>query len=228
MQFRINELVEASRTELLAFHEAIQHQRPIEERGQPIVPYRFSSLLALLQTFRDTLRGALGKNFDFSRLSTGIKHADLLRDLRNSLVHDGYQPVALWADGRYYLPANLKRFDQFGKPLLIDAPVLDVETLALEYASCYCDRLAELLEALSPDKKLHGPPRSYEWFQAAWSHPVLKKFQSMEMPSREDWPKPSESDPAPLDLAAARLRDISRLCASRLNELKRLPDIPFS
>ncbi|HCF2593181.1 hypothetical protein MNU23_28655 [Pseudomonas aeruginosa] len=227
MNFRVSELIEASRAELLTFYEAIRAQSPAECMEKGIVPYRFSSLLALLQTFRDALRGALGKDFDFSPLDDDVPHASLFRQLRNALVHDGYQPIALWVEGRYYLPANFTRQDHRGKPVNVNAPEHDVETLALEYSEAYCTRLASLLDALSADKKLRGPQRSYEWFRAAWSHPVLAKFKSIEMPSRAEWPVHPESAPAPLDLAEIRLRDISRLCAARLEELRALPDVPF-
>ncbi|MCE5984850.1 hypothetical protein [Pseudomonas sp. LF19] len=225
--FRTTELIEASRRELSIFHKAIASRTPTAFANSGIVPYRFSSLLALIQTFRDALPQALGQEVEISLSSDDIPHASLIRQLRNALVHDGYQPITLWAEGRYYLPANFIRHDQKARPVKIDAPALDVETLSLQYFEKYCAQLSCTLKKLPIKIKLRGPQRSYDWFKAAWTHPVLIKFQNVEMPSRADWPEHPETEPAPLDLAATTLLEISQLCTARLKEPENLPDIPF-
>ncbi|WP_455927051.1 hypothetical protein [Pseudomonas capeferrum] len=225
MKFRISELISASQVELAAFYHSIQNGTSNGGGGTQVFQYRFSSLLALLQTFRDALPHAVGADIDMSPLSFDIPHTALMFQLRNSYVHDGYQPVGLWVDGRYYFPVNFIRRDQKNKIIKVNVSTLDVETLALEYSEVYCRRLAELLESLPSSKKLQKV--SYftkEWFQAALQHPAMQKLKGViEPPSFSGLP----TGPASLDLAAVELRGISQLCTERLQELKTLPDIPF-
>lgn len=224
MQFRLNELIDSSRSEILSAQNKTASGE--DDEKNTIFQYRFTSFLALLQTFRDALKGALGKDFDFSNIEQNIKHGDLMRKLRNTLVHDGFQPIGLWLDGRFYLPVNFKRKDSAGRYIFVDAPDQDVETLALEYAHSYCIRLAEFLEQLRPNEKLRGAQLNRDWFQAAWAHPALRKIPTIEMPSQDQWPEPNPTPP--LDIAAIKLRSIGDLCTARLEELKTLPEIPFN
>lgn len=187
MYFRMSELIFSSREELKNFHDSIEKKSLPDEKKQSTVNYRFSSVLALIQTFRDAIKGALGEGFNLSSLEANVKHGELFRKLRNALVHDGYQPLGLWADGRYYIAANFKRVDQWGKTQFIDAPPDDIETLTLEFAKSYCTNLAKILEDLPAAEKLSGHKFSYEWMQAAWSHPSTEKFKSADFPTKERW-----------------------------------------
>lgn len=228
MKFRLTELIDASREEIERTRRSIEHGESYDETKVHVLPYRFSSVLALLQTFRDTLIGALGKGFDFALLDADVPHADLFRKLRNALVHDGYRPVGLWSDGRYFLPVNVLRKDQRGQPVIIESPAEDVETLCLQFAQEYSLRVASMIEKLPPNEKLHGAQLSYDWFQAARLHPSVAHVRTLtELPSREDWPQPAADDPTPLDVATSLLRETSIQCAARLSELKLLPTFPF-
>ena len=227
MKFRLQELIQACRAELSIFDDSLTTGKEPERAKETVVFYRFSSFLAILQTFRDALYKALGEEVDLSSLSQGVPHSELLFQLRNALVHDGYQPVSLWVDGRYYLPVGFKRPGQGKKIVRVSAPSVDIETLVLEYASVYCEHLAFLLEALPVDSKFSGPRRSYEWFKEAWEHPALLKIQGLASPSYAEWSVHNVVDQVPLDMAVYKLRDISKMCAERLEELKDLPEVPF-
>ncbi|MBW3507916.1 hypothetical protein [Janthinobacterium sp. NKUCC06_STL] len=231
MKFRLTELIEASSREIALYQLAMESGRPSEEANEPrenVFAYRFGSLIALLQTFRDALIGALGKTADISSLEIDVPHAELFRNLRNALVHDGYQPLNLWVEGRYYFPVNIRRTGMGGKVVLIDAPAEDIETLALQYVSGYGLRLAILLETLPPQQRLQGPQRDYDWFQAASKHPAVEKMKiMMELPSRDKWPVPPTDERHPIDVAASQLRELIKTCETRLSTLDLLRTYPF-
>ncbi len=227
MKFRLVELIDSCRKSIAEIPREGQAGTASSDDKDSIVRYRFSSLVALLQTFRDALPRAIGKDVNIKEKIGDVPHATLLRQLRNSLVHEGYQPFGLWVDGQYYMGTNYIANDQRGRAIQVDAPEVDVETLALEYSAVYCVRLAKLLEELPKDKKLKGPPRSYEWFEATFAHPAVKKFSGFSMPSRSEVPPHPEGEPAALDVAIKYLREIAAMCNARLEELRALPSIPF-
>ncbi|WP_139220330.1 hypothetical protein [Pseudomonas sp. NFPP28] len=227
MSFRLNELIDASRSEISKFNRSIHLKGQVEDEQTDVVAYRFGSFLALLQTFRDALNKAVGEDIDQDSLFEGVPHASFLFQLRNALVHDGYQAVSLWVDGRYYFPVNIKR-QGFGKKIIyIDAPVVDVETLTLQYALIYSQRLAALIDKLPAEQKLKGCQRSGDWYRAAFSHSEVKRLLGDNVLGEADFSFVSEPLPVPLDLAVGRLREITKTCADRLDELERLSPIPF-
>lgn len=228
MEFRIKELIDGSRAELEVVYKAASTRRPLESESQGVVIYRFSSFLALLQTFRDALTHAVGEGVDLSTLSRDVPHSDFLFKLRNAHVHDGYQPIALWVDGRYYFPVSFARRGQGGRSIKVDAPVCDIETLALQYAEVYCGRLAKILEDLPEVKKLKGLLRTYEWYQAATMHPALMKFAGFNISSRTDFDRNHDCKVGPLDMAVEQLRKTAGICTIRLRELENLPNIPYT
>jgi hypothetical protein len=168
---------------------------------------------------------------DSPDIEDGVCHSDLFRKLRNAIVHDGYQPINAWADGRYYLPVNVKRTAKLrGKDVEVDiiAPDEDVETLCLQFAASYCEKLSVKIDGLAPAQKLRGLERSPEWFAAASNHPALRPFLDSVHPSRrEDKRDPNVVLPVPLDQAVVKLRETMDLCLARLDELKSIPKYPF-
>lgn len=227
MSFRLCELVAASRLVLSKFHESVEKGKPNETEDDEYLKYRFSSVLALLQTFRDVISKAIGREINTKLSECEIPHSKLLRQLRNSLVHDAYQPLGLWVDGRYYIATNYIARDQRDRAIHVDAPASDVETLVLEYSGAYCSQLAKFIRELPLEERLKGPPRNYEWFQSTWSHPAIQKTTGVKFPSREEvsaWP---DSEPRALDVAVTILEGVSVFCTARLEELTLLPDVPF-
>jgi hypothetical protein len=232
LKFRMSELIEASRTEIEHFQNSMSPMSISldKKRPQP-VPYRFSSVLAMLQTFRDALIGASVITKGSSDIEDGVHHADLFRDLRNAIVHDGYRPISAWVDGRYYLPVNVKRISKRGNKEVeveIIAPAEDVETLCLQFAASYCEKLAARLDGLPVDQKLSGWEFSQDWLAAAGNHPAIKPRLAMIDPSRhEDVRTPNAELPTPLHDATIKLREIADLCRTRLHELESLAVYPF-
>ena len=228
MSFRLNELIDASRSEISRFHKSIYLKGQVEEERTGLVAYRFGSFIALLQTFRDALDKAVGEDIDRESLVEGVPHASFLFQLRNALVHDGYQAVSLWVDGRYYFPVNIKRKGFGNKIIYIDAPVVDVETLTLQYALVYSQRLAALIDSLPVEQKLKGCQQGADWYRAAFSHSEVKRLLGDNAINEADLSFISEPLPVPLDLTVGHLREITKICADRLEELDQLTVVPFS
>ncbi|MFM9438147.1 hypothetical protein ACFDR9_005250 [Janthinobacterium sp. CG_23.3] len=232
LKFRMSELIEESLNEIKHFQNSMPPMSISldEKRPQP-VPYRFSSVLAMLQTFRDALIGAGVITKGSSDIEDGVHHADLFRKLRNAIVHDGYRPISAWVEGRYYLPVNVKRSSKRGNKEVeveIIAPAEDVETLCLQFAASYCETLAARLDGLPVDQKLRGLEFSRDWFAAAGNHPAIKPLLEMIDPSRhEDLRTANAELPTPLHDATIKLREIADLCRTRLHELESLPVYPF-
>ena len=223
LEFRMRELIQASRLDIELFEKSVSAGEPIEGPKPKTFPFRFNSVLALLQTFRDTLTKALDlKKKDIPSLDEGVKHAELFRKLRNLVVHDGYQPLGMWAYGRYYLPVSIKRKDQFGDHVFIEAQAKDVETLCLEYALSFSSALCKRLNELPADQKLNGYQYSPDWILAASTHPAVKDDPALKnLPVISDWP--AYTSPPPFEKAAQKLSEVADLCLSRLNELVPVP-----
>lgn len=227
MNFRLSELIDASRSEISQFYESVHLKEEVEKEQSEVMVYRFGSFISLLQTFRDALVKAVGEDVDQASLVSGVPHAHFLFLLRNALVHDGYQAVSLWVDGRHYFPVSIKRQGLGGKVIYIDAPAVDVETLTLQYALVYSQRLVALIENLPAERKLKGRRQSVDWYKAAFSHSEVKRLLGADVPSEDDLSFVSEPLPVPLDMAVRSLREITRVCNDRLQELDNLPLVPF-
>lgn len=227
MSFRLKELIDASRSEISNFHTPNHLKGQAEGEQTGIVAYRFGSFIALLQTFRDALGKVVGQDIDRESLVEGVPHASFLFQLRNALVHDGYQAVSLWVDGRYYFPVNIKRQGLGNKFIYIDTPVVDVETIALQYALVYSQRLATLIDNLPVEQKLKGNRENADWYRAALSHAEVKRLLGDNGISEADFSFVTEPLPVPLDLAVGCLRKINKTCADRLEELDGIPIVPF-
>jgi len=232
LKFRMNELIEASVTEIKHFQNSMPPMSiPLDEKRPEPLPYRFSSVLAMLQTFKDALIGAKVIEKGSSDIEDEVHHADLFRKLRNAIVHDGYRPISAWVQGRYYLPVNLKRMSIRGNKEVeveIIAPAEDVETLCLQFAASYCETLASRLDIFPIDQKVRGLQFSEDWFAAAKAHPAIKPhFEKTDSSKHGDLRAPNDEVPTPLNDATITLREISNLCRTRLHELQSLSAYPF-
>lgn len=233
LKFRMNELIAASQAEITHFQNSMPPLSiSLDEKRPRPVSYRFSSVLAMLQTFKDALIGAGVITKGASDIEDGVHHADLFRKLRNAIVHDGYRPISLWADGRYYLPVNVKRiYKQGNKETVVEiiAPDEDVETLCLQFAASYCDALVGRLGALPAEQKLRGWEFNQDWFAAAKNHPTVRPHLAKIDPCKiRDLRTSDDEMPTPLDDAVFKLKEIADFCRARLRELESMPIYPFS
>lgn len=224
LRFRLNELSAASKVSIDAFQRSIIERTTNDDvASSMVVRYRFSSAIGLLQTLKDVLATAIS-GFSWSAFVSQLSQAETVQNLRNAMVHDGQQPVALWADGQCYIAVNISRPGLGKKVHEICAPADDVETLTLRFFGDFAERLHSMLIHLPESQKHFGPPLPREWFEAAMKHPSLKRFQ-LELPPPTD--VASANGKRPLDACQEVLGVIAAECRARLVEISQLPVMPF-
>ncbi|MFT4503208.1 hypothetical protein [Caballeronia sp. 15711] len=178
LRFRLNELQDASKASIAAFHKSLTSRTTVDDRPlNTLVRYRFSSAIGMTQTLKDVLETAIPR-FSWVTFVADIPHAETLQSLRNAVTHDGQYAVTLWADGQWYLAVNVSRPGRGKKIHEILAPAEDVEKLALSFFEDVANRLHALIGNLQASGKLSGPVLPGEWFEAATRHPALKRFHS--------------------------------------------------
>ena len=216
LHFRLDELIQASKASIDAFNESVRTQKATEKSPGNVFRYRLTSLIALVQTYKDLIKEAeLG--FSWGSLIADVAHADLMQRMRNSLVHDGYRLIALWAEGKFYVAANILRKGMRGELVEIEAPAQDAEMLCLEYVRSFSAALSARLRELSESAKLKGPYYDYDWFAAAMQHPAVGEFRQP-MPSREEYAKLKTDESSPLDIAVGVLTAVHDVCETRIKE----------
>ncbi|SDC62187.1 hypothetical protein SAMN05216345_10336 [Cupriavidus sp. YR651] len=216
LHFRLDELIQASKASIDAFKESIRTQKPTEKSPGNVFQYRLTSLIALVQTYKDLIKEA-GLGFSWGSLIADVAHADLMQRMRNSLVHDGYRLIALWAEGKFYVAVNIRRKGMRGEAVEIEAPEQDAEMLCLEYVRSFSAELSARLRELPESAKLKGPYYDYDWFAAAMLHPAIGEFRQP-MPSREEYAKLKTDESSPLDIAVGVLTAVRDVCEARMKE----------
>ncbi|WP_454753908.1 hypothetical protein [Cupriavidus necator] len=224
LHFRLAELVEASKASIDEFNESIRAGKAAEKPPGSLFQYRFTSLIALVQTYKDLIKEAK-LDFSWGSLIENVAHADLMQNMRNSLVHDGYRLIALWAEGKFYVAVNIRRKGPRDKLVEMEAPAQDIETLCLEYVRSFSAELSTRLRELPESAKLKGPYYDYDWFAAAMQHPVLGQYRQP-LPGREEYAKLKIDNSSPLDAATTVLAAVHDVCESRMKERLQPPSSP--
>ncbi len=226
LAFRVGELVDVSKATIAAFHQAVRQRRDVtDEKFGRLMQYRFTSLIALAQTFKDMLGRAID-GFNWDALVDDVDHAAVVQSMRNAIVHDGYPILSLYADGRYYFGVSFRRRGQGQKMVDIEVPTRDVEAFSLEYVRSLSATLSNHLRQLPKSSKLKGPQFDYDWFAGAIKHPAISRF-GVTLPSRQEYANLDLKNPPPLDAAADILDSVASVCSSRLEELSKLPVVPY-
>lgn len=226
LAFRVGELIDVSKAAIGAFQQQVRERCDVtNEKYGKVLQYRFTSLIALAQTFKDVLERAITL-FDWDALVKDVEHAARVQSMRNAIVHDGYPMLSLYADGRYYFGVSVRRRGQGKKMVDIEVPAHDVEMFSLEYVRSLSVKLSNYLRQLPEDTKLKGPQFDYDWFAGAIKHPAISRFGAT-LPSREEYAKLGMNNPPPLDTAADILDSVASFCTARLDELSTLPKVPF-
>ncbi|SOZ24691.1 hypothetical protein CBM2608_A50035 [Cupriavidus taiwanensis] len=226
LAFRVGELVDVSKAAIVAFQQQVRQRGEVtDEKYGRVLQYRFTSLIALAQTFKDVLGRAI-EGFDWDSIVADVEHAATVQSMRNAIVHDSYPMLSLYSDGRYYFAVSVRRQGQGKKTVDIEVPAHDVETFSLEYVRSLSARLSNYLRQLPESIKLKGPQFDYDWFANAVKHPVILRF-GVTLPSREEYGKLDLKNPPPLETAADILDSLVSFCTARLEELSKLPEMPF-
>lgn len=225
IRYRLHELTTASARSIEAFHHQVREKKNVTnaEFATP-VKYGFSAALAPLQTLKDLLEKVI-PGFNFEAFLEDIPGGVMLLQLRHAVVHDGQQPVALYADGRFYVAVDTRRMGQSKKKKIeILAPEEDVETITLRFYENFSRGLANALATMDEADKLHGPAYSIEWFQEAAKHPSLRRFN---IPVNALELEATQTPHSPLDESQAVALEIAETSRRRLQYLSSLPAIPF-
>jgi hypothetical protein len=218
LQFRLTELVTACKRSI----EFFDRSEEIPKGERQIIQYRFGSLLGMVQTFKDVLPPAMGADFDWDTFFSLIRYNDLIQQVRNAVIHDGYQSISMYVEGQYFIPVGVERKGQ-GKNKLkkFEAPPEDIETIALKFVQDFSSQLAARIRALPPAAILEGPPYEREWFNSATRHPVVARFNIPTI-GKDQFQKLKSSESPPLIASINILDELAEFTLARLSSLAEL------
>jgi len=130
-------------------------QQHVPEDNHHSVTFGFSAFLNAVQTLKDSVQTIARQQLPWSKIE-GLRHGSFMRGARNATTHDGHPVVDGWADGLYFVPANIVRIDNRGDVILIEAPKTDIRTVSLEFAEDFCTLLRDTLADTENVKDLIG------------------------------------------------------------------------
>lgn len=136
-------------------------QKPTPNEIHRAVVYGFSALANGVQTLKDAIQTATGNALPWSSIES-LRHGVFMYGARNAVTHDGNPVISAWADGRYFVPAEICRIGDRGKLITIPAPTADVRTLCLEFTEDFARLLRQTLLAAHAEPALQGMPFSIE------------------------------------------------------------------
>lgn len=128
--------------------------RNFEARINPVntsdenINYLFNSLSNTFQTLKDSLQTATGQEITWAELQRDIRHAQFIKESRNAITHDGMELINAYADGKYFVANDIKRFDNRGNLINIVAPSADILSLCLEFSFDLMVKIEELVNRL--------------------------------------------------------------------------------
>ncbi|WP_236225481.1 hypothetical protein [Pseudomonas pseudonitroreducens] len=128
LEFHLKSIVEGCDTSL-SDHSAL---RPHDERNAKSVIYGFSSLSNCIQSMKDSSSAILSTDVTWADIKK-CRHGEFFYLSRNAATHDGNPVVSMWADGKFYVPQDIIRFDNRGDLVVIPAPEDDVRVFCLEF-----------------------------------------------------------------------------------------------
>lgn len=143
--FYLREVVECCDQSMLRFKTAQQSTEQTENK----IVFAFSAFANTIQTLKDGGSSFLPTKITWSDIS-GMRHGKFISLSRNAATHDGNPIVTAWADGHYFVPADIHRLGLRGELVKIAAPTEDVSQLCLEFSRDFCDFLAHRIQALEP------------------------------------------------------------------------------
>ncbi|MCU5787850.1 hypothetical protein B27N_02853 [Alcanivorax marinus] len=137
--------------------------------------FHFSAFSSLVQTIKDILPVVAEQEITWSGLSN-VRHIQFMHAVRNAITHDGNPVINLWADGRYYVACDFLRLDQHQRPIQVQAPIEDIETLVTQFTMDLCKHLHSAVSPLLGSQALAGPLYGSDFFDSAINHPAIPKF----------------------------------------------------
>lgn len=196
-----------------SMHRFCNKQQGNEQTENRIV-YAFSAFSNTVQTLKDAGSTFLKPKITWSDIKD-LRHGTFMWLSRNAATHDGNPVISAWADGRYYVPNDIHRFDSTGNLIKIPAPTVDVAQFCLEFAQDFSGFLAT---RLSSSGSVEGAKLNIAEIQQFLRSPVVPAFVRQLFDERsveiESALAKMEMDPA--RGAVASLRAIMNFCEARL------------
>lgn len=180
------------------------------------VVYFFSAFTNAVQTLRDAGSTFLEPKIAWKDIRA-LRHGNFIYLSRNAATHDGNPVISGWADGRYFVPHDIERFDSKGELVNIPAPDKDIAQVCLEFTYDFCgllaDRLASLKSAQRPMTNIAVIERMF------MSSPMVPEFArdlfKQNKAAIERAISQMEFDPA--RRTAESLSAIAQFCNDRMN-----------
>ncbi|MBW9107079.1 hypothetical protein [Paraburkholderia phenoliruptrix] len=122
-------------------------QRPTAGPSHEEVLYAYSALTNTVMTLKDGGSTFLEPKIDWSDIDQ-LRHGLFMHECRNAATHDGHPVISGWADGKFFVPSNIKRYDNKSRFVQIAVPSADVRTFCLEFAKDFAELLERRLRPL--------------------------------------------------------------------------------
>ena len=143
--FCLRSVVECCDQSMDRFRKGVQGNEKTENK----IVYAFSAFTNTVQSLKDAGSTFLTPKITWSDIE-GLRHGAFIWLSRNAATHDGNPVISGWADGRYFVPKDIHRFDSSGKLIEIPAPNVDVAQFSLEFANDFSNFLMLRLGSLGP------------------------------------------------------------------------------
>ena len=209
--FFLRSVVECCDQSMHRFHCRQQGNEQTENR----IVYAFSAFSNTVQTLKDAGSTFLEPKITWSNIE-GLRHGRFMWLGRNAATHDGNPVISAWADGRYYVPNDIHRFDRSGDLIKIPAPTVDVAQFCLEFAQDFSALLVAHLRSLGP---IEGERVNIAEIQRFLRSPVVPAFvrQLFDENKAEIESTLTKVKTDPVGDAVASLLAIAKFCEARLS-----------
>lgn len=190
------------------------HQQVQSDDDFSQVVYAFSSFSNAIQTLKDAGSALFDEGLPWSDIDQ-LRHGKFIHLSRNAATHDGNPIISAWADGKFFVPNEIRRLNQKGQEVEILAPTVDARRFCLEFSQDFSDLLLSRL-ALLEDKP--GPKFDIvELERGLKSHIVSEEARQIFKAQRAEIERAISSvTNKPAQDAIASLRVIQDYCAVRL------------
>ncbi|MFC4706233.1 hypothetical protein [Paraburkholderia caffeinitolerans] len=121
---------------------------PTDEDCHAEVLYALSGFSNAIMTLKDAGSTITGTKIGPQDIDP-LRHGLFMRTCRNAATHDGHPILSLWTEGRFFVPTDILRFDDYGRLVQIQAPAVDARTFSLEFAHDFSVLLVSKLQPLA-------------------------------------------------------------------------------
>ena len=148
LRFHLETIIDHCEESLACFQAG---QPKVEGKDRRLV-YGFSSFTNTIQTLKDAGGMLAPDALPWSKIKA-LRHGGFMKDVRNAITHDGNPVISAWADGRYFVPNKIVRFE-YEKVVVIDPPAVDVRQFCLEFTADFARLLSQILKDIPDDERL--------------------------------------------------------------------------